>query len=49
MLERPEGWKPFIDMLARRGKARITVLAVLEHMGQVAGRFSGQFVALGKP
>ena len=48
-LEHPEGWKPFTDMLARRGKARITVLAVLEHLGRVAGRFSGQFVALGKP
>jgi hypothetical protein len=36
-------------MLARRGKARITVLAVLEYTGRVAGRFSGQFVALGKP
>jgi len=49
MLERPDGWKPFTETLARRGKARITVLAVLEHMGRVAGRFSGQFVALGKP
>lgn len=48
-LERPEGWKPFTDLLARRGKARITVLAVLEHMGRVAGRFSGQFVAFGRP
>jgi thioesterase domain-containing protein len=49
MLERPAGWKPFTDMLARKGKARITVLAVLEHMGRVAARFSGQFVAVGKP
>lgn len=49
MLEHREGWKPFTDMLARRGKARITVLAVLEHLGRVAGRFSGQFVAFGKP
>ena len=49
MLEHPEGWEPFTDLLARRGKARITVLAVLEHMGRVAGRFSGQFVAFGKP
>jgi thioesterase domain-containing protein len=49
MLEHPEGWKPFTAMLARKGKARITVLAVLEHMGRVAGRFSGQFVAFGKP
>jgi thioesterase domain-containing protein len=49
MLERPDGWKPFTAMLARRGKARITVLAVLEHMGRVAGRFSGEFVARGRP
>jgi thioesterase domain-containing protein len=49
MLEHPEGWKRFTDMLARRGKARITVVAVLEHLGRVAGRFSGQFVAFGKP
>ena len=49
MLERPDAWRQFTDMLARRGKARITVLAVLEQMGRVAGRFSGQFVALGKP
>jgi thioesterase domain-containing protein len=49
MLEHPEAWKPFTDMLTRKGKARITVLAVLEHMGRVAGRFSGQFVAFGKP
>ena len=49
MLEHPEGWKPFTDMLARKGKARITVLAVLEHVGRVAGRFSGQFVAFGTP
>jgi thioesterase domain-containing protein len=49
MLERPEGWKEFTTLLARRGKARITVLAVLEHMGRVAGRFSGQFVAFGEP
>jgi thioesterase domain-containing protein len=48
MLERPEVWQPFTEMLARRGKARITVVAVLEHMGQMVGRFSGEFVALGK-
>lgn len=49
MLEHPEDWKPFTALLARRGKARITVLAVLEHMGRVAGRFSGDFVARGRP
>ena len=48
MLERPDAWRQFTVMLARRGRARITVLAVLEHMGRVAGRFSGQFVASGK-
>ena len=47
MLESPAGWQPFTATLARRGKARITVLAVLEHMGRVACSFSGQFVAFG--
>jgi thioesterase domain-containing protein len=49
MLEHAEAWKPFTDSLARRGKARITVLALLEYMGRTAGRFSGQFVALERP
>jgi hypothetical protein len=35
-------------MIARKGKARISVLAVLEHMGRVAARFNGEFVALGE-
>jgi thioesterase domain-containing protein len=38
MLEHPERWRQFTRMLARRGKARVTVLAVLEHMDQVAGK-----------
>ncbi|HWX68838.1 MAG TPA: thioesterase domain-containing protein [Steroidobacteraceae bacterium] len=46
-LEHPDRWQSFTAMLARKGKARITVLAVLEQMERVAGRFSGQFVALG--
>jgi len=33
-------------MLARRHKARVGVRAVLEHAGQVVGRFGGEFVAL---
>jgi len=45
-LERPDRWQQFTTMLARKGKARITVLSVLEHSGQVVGRFSGEFVAL---
>jgi hypothetical protein len=34
-------------MIARKGKARIGVLAVLEHMERVVARFNGEFVALG--
>jgi thioesterase domain-containing protein len=45
-LERPDRWPQFTAMLARRGKARITVSAVLEHAGRVVGRFTGEFVAL---
>ena len=47
-LESPERWGEFTAMLARRGKARITVLAALEHMERVAGRFSGEFVAFAR-
>ena len=46
-LERPEHWQQFTRMLARKGKARITVCSVLEHAGQVVGRLTGEFVALG--
>jgi len=46
-LEHPDRWSAFTTMIARKGKARIGVLAVLEHMGRVAARFSGEFVALG--
>jgi hypothetical protein len=44
-LEHPERWRQFTATLSRKGKARVTVLAVLEHMDQVVGKFSGQFVA----
>lgn len=40
-------WQPFARMLARKGKARIAITAVLEHAGQEAGRLQGEFVALG--
>jgi thioesterase domain-containing protein len=46
-LERPEHWQQFTRMLARKGKARITVCSVLEHAGQAVGRLTGEFVALG--
>jgi thioesterase domain-containing protein len=45
-LEHPERWKLFTVTLLRKGKARITVSAQLRHMEQVAGLFTGQFVAL---
>ena len=46
-LEHPDRWRQFTTMLTRKGKARVTVVAVLEHMDQVVGKFSGQFVAIG--
>lgn len=46
-LEAPEPWQRFRRMLASKGRARITVGAILEYQGQTAGRFSGEFVALG--
>ena len=45
-LAQPDSWAQFSTMLARRGKARIAVTAVLEHAGQAAGRLDGEFVAL---
>ena len=45
-LEHPEQWPRFVRMLARRGRARTRVIAVLESDGQVVGRLTGEFVAL---
>ena len=39
-------WAEFETLLRRRGRARITVPVVLEYAAAIAGRFSGQFVAL---
>jgi thioesterase domain-containing protein len=47
LFEDPEQWRRFTHMLARKGKARITMSAVLEHAGGVVGRLRGEFVALG--
>jgi len=44
--ESQDAWLAFAAMLERRGRARLTVLATLEHGGVRAGRFTGQFVAL---
>ncbi|MDR3472686.1 MAG: YiiD C-terminal domain-containing protein [Devosia sp.] len=41
-------WPAFTRLLARRGRARIGVDAVVEFEGREAGRLHGDFVALGK-
>ena len=41
-------WAAFLRLLARRGRARIGVDAVLEFEGRDACRFHGDFVALGQ-
>jgi thioesterase domain-containing protein len=46
-LEQAAQWQQFTRMLARKGKARVTVSSVLEHAGQVVGKLTGEFVALG--
>jgi len=46
-IESAEAWGQFLRMLKRRGKARITVTSILNFDGKVAGRFEGEFVALG--
>lgn len=45
MLEHPDRWKHFTAMLERKGKARVTVSAVLGQRDQVVGSFTGEFVA----
>ena len=41
-------WDRFLRMLGRKGLARISAGAVLEHEGKVAGRLTGEFVTFGK-
>ena len=47
VLDAEQSWQKFLRMLTLKGRARITVSALVEHAGQVAGRFSGEFVAIG--
>ncbi len=46
-LVQPEDWPRFLRMLRRKGRARIAVQANLHIEGATAGRFEGEFVALG--
>lgn len=39
-------WHRFFETLRRRGKARIQVSSVLEYEHRIAGKFTGDFVAL---
>lgn len=45
-LEEPAQWPSFMRVLARKGKARISVVSILEYLGQPVGNFKGEFVAL---
>ena len=47
-LDPSEHWEKFMGMLRRKGRARIAVRSDLEYQGQCAGRFRGEFVALGR-
>ena len=40
-------WDAFVKMLSRKGRARISIGAVLEFEGRETGRLTGDFVALG--
>ena len=45
-LAEPDQWPRFVRTLARMGRARLRVSAVLACDGEVAGRLTGAFVAL---
>jgi len=46
MLPSADQWSKFMNTLQRRRKARITVESLVYCNGQIAGRFSGDFVAI---
>jgi thioesterase domain-containing protein len=46
-IKTPAAWESFVRTLKRRGRGRLTVSCILEIAGQTAGRFEGEFVALG--
>lgn len=44
-----EDWPRFLRLLSRKGMGRVTVHSALEYEDRIAGRFSGEFVALDAP
>ncbi len=46
-IKEAQDWRQFTRMLGRKGKARIGVSSVLEYAGEIVGKFTGEFVALG--
>ena len=48
-LAEPDQWPRFVRTLARMGRARLRVNAVLACDGEVAARLTGEFVALAVP
>jgi thioesterase domain-containing protein len=45
-LAQPEIWDRFVQLLSRKGMARVRVNAVVESEQQIVGEFNGEFVAL---
>lgn len=45
-LAQPAEWPKFLRLLARRGRARITVASTLEYAATAAAAFSGDFVVI---
>ena len=48
-LEQAAAWPRFVQMLARKGRARIGAVSILEYDGRRVGRFAGEFVAMTIP
>jgi thioesterase domain-containing protein len=44
-LVQPDDWPRFVQLLSRRGKARISVASTLDYAGEQVGQFTGEFVA----
>lgn len=47
-IAQPAAWQQFMHVLARKGRARITVSSAREFRSTVVARLEGEFVALGQ-